>query len=139
MYEILRSEACLSIAIQINSIARLFSLLKAQVQHDAFEEAFDNLSAGLCGYLMFICVRLLLCLTCLISSLSVDMLHCSLVPVISTDHSLKCGECTYLVQSCTYTTALLETVTRPVSCRTEIGEPSKCQLNTKLVPQRTAL
>ena len=57
------------------------------------------LQRGACWCILFICILVPVCLAFLINSLSVDMLHCASITILSTDHSPKRGECTCLTQS----------------------------------------
>ena len=52
--------------------------------------------------MVFICIIVSVCLTCRSSLSSVDTLHSSSAPILSTDHSLKCAECTRHLQSLVY-------------------------------------
>ena len=83
----------------MTSLCQCQALIPLMKLHRQYEVTVGVQGAGVevgldlcCRYILFICILVSVCLTCLISSLSVDMLHSSSVPVLSTDHSPNCGE-----------------------------------------------
>ena len=68
----------------------------------SFSRTYSTTHHARTRYISLLCIIISVYLSYLSSLLSVDMLNCCSVPVLSADHYPRCGECTCQIQSLSF-------------------------------------